>query len=145
MNSLDRSTTIAYLADNAGEIVLDKILMETILDNYEIDKILFAVKGSPIINDATIEDEEYVGIDKLPKIEVIKIENGKLDYGLRHIHNQFFDILEAADIVISKGQGNYEAFSEPGGGFFLLMAKCDVLASDLGVKVGDIILKNTNV
>lgn len=140
---LENANTMAYLADNTGEIVFDKILLETILDRYKIEKILFAVKGAPIINDATIDDAEYVGIDKLPGVEFVKVGIGLPGSGIERSSKEFHNILGSADLVISKGQGNYEALSEYCDIFFLLMAKCPVIASDLNVKIGDIILKET--
>ena len=138
---LENANTMIYLADNTGEIVLDKILLETILDRYKIEKILFAVKGAPIINDATIDDAKYVGIDKLPGVEFVKVGTGLPNSGIERRSKEFNNILDSADIVISKGQGNYEALSDHAGIFFLLMAKCPVIASDLNVKIGDIVLK----
>jgi uncharacterized protein with ATP-grasp and redox domains len=140
---LENANTMAYLADNTGEIVFDKILLETILDRYKIEKILFAVKGAPIINDATIDDAEYVGIDKLPGIKFVKVGIGQPGTGIERSSKEFHAILDSIDLVISKGQGNYEALSDHRGIFFLLMAKCPVIADDLNVNIGDIILKGT--
>jgi uncharacterized protein with ATP-grasp and redox domains len=102
---------------------------------------MFAIKGAPIINDAMIDDAEYVGIDKLPGVEFVKVGIGLPGSGIERSSKEFHDILDSVDLVISKGQGNYEALSEYSGIFFLLMAKCPVIASDLNVKIGDIILK----
>ena len=142
---LENANTMAFLADNSGEIVFDKILLEIILDRYKIDKILFAVKGAPIINDATIDDAEYVGIDKLPGVEYIKVGIGHPGSGLERNSKEFHNILGSTDLVISKGQGNYEALSEYRDIFFLLMAKCPVIAYDLNVNIGDIILKGVYI
>ena len=143
LETLGRSNILLYLADNTGEIVFDKLLLETILNKYKINKILFGVKGAPIINDAMIEDAEYVGINKLPGVEFIKIGIGLPNTGVERNSKEFHDILTNSDIVISKGQGNYEALSKYGDIFFLLMAKCPVIADDLNVKIGDFILKET--
>ena len=141
---LEQAKCLLYLGDNAGEIVFDKILLETILDRYDIESILFVVKGSPILNDATVEDGEDIGIDELPGVEMVEMENGMPNQRMKRIRKQFREIAKSVDLVISKGQGNYEAFSEHGGMFFLLMAKCSVIAGDLGVKVGDIVLKEAD-
>lgn len=139
---LERARKIIYLADNTGEIVFDKLLLETILSRYEIGKIIFVVKATPIINDAMYEDAIYVGIDKIPNIEFMEIGAGS-DSGITRESKTFLDMLKESDIVISKGQGNYESLSDVDGIFFLLMAKCPVIARDLGVEVGDIILKGS--
>ena len=139
---LERARKIIYLADNTGEIVFDKLLLETILSRYEIGKIIFVVKATPIINDAMYEDAIYVGIDKIPNIEFMEIGAGS-DSGITRESKTFLDMLEESYIAISKGQGNYESLSDVDGIFFLLMAKCPVIARDLGVEVGDIILKGS--
>ena len=143
LETLGRSKVLLYLADNTGEIVFDKILLETILNKYKIGKILFGVKGAPIINDAMLEDAEYVGINKLPGVEFIKIGIDVPNTGLERNSPEFYNLLSSSDIVISKGQGNYEALSKHSDIFFLLMAKCPVIADDLNAKIGDIIFKRT--
>ncbi len=138
---LSEAQTLTYLGDNTGEIVFDKLLLELILGLHKIKRIQFAVKGAPIINDATIEDARYVGLDKIPEIEFIKIGIGIPGTGLERWDEEFLEIINKSDIIISKGQGNYEALSDYKRIFFLLLAKCPVIAKDLGVDVGDIILK----
>jgi uncharacterized protein with ATP-grasp and redox domains len=142
---LENANTMVYLADNTGEIVFDKILLEKILERYNIEKIVFAVKGAPIINDATIDDAKYVGIDKIPGVEFIQVGTGLPNSGIERTSKEFHDILDSADLVISKGQGNYEALGDCNSIFFLLMAKCPVIASDLNVRIGDIVLKGTYI
>lgn len=141
VRTLERSQNITFLADNTGEIVFDKILLETIMSEYNIKKILFAVKAAPIINDATLEDARYVGVDKLPGLELIEVGVGIPGIGMERTSEEFLSLISNSDMVISKGQGNYEALSEHEEIFFLLMVKCPVIASDLGVNIGDIILK----
>ena len=143
LETLGRSRVLLYLADNTGEIVFDKILLETILNMYKINKILFGVKGAPIINDAMLEDAKYVGIQTLPEVEFIEIGIDIPNTGIERNSAEFLNLLNSSDIVISKGQGNYEALSKHNNIFFLLMAKCPVIADDLNVKIGDIILKKT--
>ncbi|MDP2845509.1 MAG: ARMT1-like domain-containing protein [Candidatus Methanoperedens sp.] len=139
VQALEKSQNITYVADNAGEIVFDKILLETIMREYNIRKILFAVKGTPFINDATLEDAVYVGIDRIPGIEIINI--GVNETGMKRSSEAFLNIIATSDIIISKGQGNYEALTDQKNIFFMLIAKCPIIARDLGVNVGDIVLK----
>ncbi|MHA1132249.1 MAG: damage-control phosphatase ARMT1 family protein [Candidatus Helarchaeota archaeon] len=138
---LSSARKIVYLGDNSGEIVFDRVLLETILARYNIKQIHFAVKGAPILNDATIEDAKYVGLDRIPGLDFIKIGIGIPGTGYERHSKEFLDLLVQSDIIISKGQGNYEALSEVKGIFFLLMAKCPVIAKDLDVEIGDTILK----
>jgi uncharacterized protein with ATP-grasp and redox domains len=143
VRELERAGSIAYLADNAGEIVLDRLLLETILDRFDVGKVLFVVKGAPIINDATGEDAEYAGLGALAGLEFVKVGIGEQGTGPERDSDEFMEMLDGVDVVLSKGQGNYEALSERSGIFFLLMAKCPVIAEDLNVEVGDIILKRS--
>jgi len=128
---------ILFLADNAGETVFDRLLIET------IDKhVIYAVKDSPILNDATAEDAVAAGIDHVADV----ISCGARSPGtiLNRCSEEFIKIYEQADLVIAKGQGNYEALSdEIKNIFFLLQAKCDVIARDLGVPVGSIVAKKS--
>lgn len=138
---INKAESLLYFVDNAGEVVLDKLLVETILEKKEFKKISFVVKGGPIINDATLEDAEYVGLSNLPNVEFLNLSNGEEGTGAERNSETVKNWIKNYDVVISKGQGNYEGLSEHEGLFFLLMAKCPVIASDLGVKVGDIILQ----
>lgn len=135
--------TLLYFADNAGEIVFDKLLIEEMIKirKKPFKKISFVVKGGPIINDATIEDAVYVGLDKLPNIEFKKISNGRPGTGPERTSPEVLSWIKSHDITISKGQGNYEDLSSVEGVYFLLIAKCPVVAEDLGVKIGDIVIK----
>jgi uncharacterized protein with ATP-grasp and redox domains len=138
---LENSETLLFFVDNSGEIGLDKLLVETFLETKKFKKIDFVVKGGPIINDATLEDAVYVGLDSLPNSEFLVISNGEEGTGPERSSQDVKRWISEHDLVISKGQGNYEGLSERNGLFFMLMAKCPIIASDIGVKVGDIILK----
>jgi len=137
--AIDNARTILYLADNAGETVFDRILIEEIKNMDNNKNIIYAVKEKPAINDALIEYAYFCGIDKLAKI----ISSGSDAPGtvLSRCSKEFLKIFNKADLIISKGQGNYEALSSATGPiFFLLVAKCPVIARDIGCRVGDIIL-----
>ncbi|MCF7878660.1 MAG: ARMT1-like domain-containing protein [Candidatus Omnitrophica bacterium] len=139
-NKLAESNNIIYLGDNAGEIVFDKILIEQIKEKYPKKDILYVVKEKPIINDALAEDAYMCGIDKYAKI----ISSGCDSPGtiLSICAKDFLDRFKSADMVISKGQGNFEALYKKSKRpvFFLFMAKCPVVAKDIGSKIKDIIL-----
>ena len=138
---LKDAETLLFFTDNAGEIVLDKLLVETFLEAKKLEKIRFVVKGGPIINDATFEDAVYIGLCDLPNVEFLTLSNGETGTGPERSSQTAKNWITKHDLVISKGQGNYEGLSEHNGLFFMLMAKCPVIASDLNAKVGDIILK----
>ena len=144
---LRKAKTILYLGDNAGEIVFDRILLEEIKCRFPEKEITFAVRGRPIINDALAGDAYFCGIDKLARV----VSSGSDAPGavLSLCSPQFLRLYRSADMVISKGQGNFEALSKARRAiFFLFMAKCEVIAnhvsyqikSSRSCRVGDIIL-----
>ncbi|NOQ34227.1 MAG: DUF89 family protein [Methanosarcinales archaeon] len=135
VESLEDSENILYLADNAGEVGFDRILIEEMIDYADV---VYAVKNKPIINDATTDDAIFCGIDSIAKIVTTSDTPGTI---LERCDPEFVDIYRSADMIISKGQGNYETLSEAAGNiFFLLLAKCPVIAADLGVGIRDAVL-----
>ena len=139
--TLKNAETLLFFVDNVGEIGLDKLLVETFLQTKKLEKIDFVVKGGPIINDATLEDTVYMGLDLLPNSQFLAISNGDAGTGPERNSPTVKRWINEHDLVVSKGQGNYEGLSEHDGLFFMLMAKCPIIASDIGVEVGDIILE----
>ena len=137
--ALKEAKTILYLADNAGEVVFDRVLIEEIKRIYPEKNIYFAVKDKPIINDALLEDAKVCGIDKFTEI----ISNGSDAPGtiLSLCSKEFKKVYRKADMIISKGQGNFESLSQERRPiFFLFMVKCPVVASETRCKLGDIVL-----
>jgi len=132
--------TILYIGDNAGEIVFDRVLIEEIKRSWPDKQIVYAVRGKPIINDVLIEDAKVCGIDKSAKI----VSSGSDAPGIifKFCTPSFSKLFKKSDLVISKGQGNYEALSENKRPiYFLFRAKCPVAARDIGSGLGDVILK----
>ncbi len=137
--SLIESRTVLYLADNAGETVFDRILMEEIMRMDEKKAITYAVKENPIINDALKKDAVDCGIDRIAEI----VSSGSDAPGTipALCSDEFMHRFRNADMVISKGQGNFEGLSNSERTvYFLLMAKCPVIAADIGCRVGDVVL-----
>ncbi|RKY42520.1 MAG: hypothetical protein DRP85_02590 [Candidatus Makaraimicrobium thalassicum] len=137
---LKQAKRILYLADNAGEVVFDRILIERIKGMDEGKEIIYAVKEKPVINDALRADAAACGIEKIARV----VSSGSDAPGtvLSLCSNRFLSIYRRTDMVISKGQGNFEALSDAKRPvFFLFMAKCPVIAKDVGCKVGDVILR----
>ena len=138
--SLRKAGTLLYLGDNAGEIVLDKILIGILLQKTKLD-ITYVVRGGPVINDATMEDAEFVGMT-----DIVKVIDTGIDFpGVvpEACSGEFLDHYNGADMILSKGQGNYESLSEEDKNiFFLLQTKCPVIADKIGCRVGDIVLKS---
>ena len=135
-HELSQASNILYLADNAGEIVFDRLLIDE-LQHYPVR---LAVRGKPILNDALREDAARAGIDTV--IEVI--DNGADIPGtiIEECSQEFRERFFESDLIIAKGQGNYETLSDtPKKIFFLLKVKCPVIARDIGCNVGDIVVK----
>ena len=131
----DNAIDILYLLDNAGEIVFDRLLIEQL----PTKKITAVVKGSPIINDALMEDAVSVSLTKI----VTVIDTGSDAPGtiLETCSDAFRSRFKQADLIIAKGQGNYETLSDIDKDmYFILKAKCPVIASDLDCPVGQMIL-----
>ena len=133
--ALSEARSVLYLGDNAGETVFDRVLIEA-LDV----PVIYAVKGGPIINDATVDDALAAGLDEVA--EVVSTGSDAPGTILSRCSAEFRALYERAELVIAKGQANYETLSEEGGRlFFLLKVKCPVIARDIGAPVGSIVLK----
>lgn len=128
---LKRARRILYLADNAGEIFFDRLLIEQL----PLKKVTLAVRGGPILNDALRADAERAGLSDLVRV----IDNGSDAPGtlLEDCSKAFRDTFRHADLIIAKGQGNFETLHDvPHNIFFLLKAKCPVAAEMAGVPLG---------
>ncbi len=127
---------VLYVCDNAGEIVFDRILIEEMLRRYPGAEIKAMVRQAPVLNDATLEDAKEVGLDQV--CQVVDNGNDCLGTVLEKLRPEVREFYEKADVIISKGQANYETIShEDARVFFILKAKCEVIASSLGVDMWD--------
>lgn len=137
-NELGPGRKILYLGDNAGEIVFDRLLVQEILRTGT--RVVYTVKSGPMINDATMEDARDSGMSQL--VEVIETGSDHIGVNWDAVSGAFRRAFETADAVLSKGQGNFESCSDtPGNIYFLLKAKCRVVAEELGAAEGDIVFK----
>lgn len=135
---INAASKILYLGDNAGEIVFDKMLIELMIH----PNVVFAVRGGAVLNDATMEDALAVGMEEVADV----IDNGTRipstilskcsDGFLKHYHE--------ADLILSKGQGNFEGLMNENDAriFFLMMVKCDVVAESVGAEKGSFVVFN---
>ena len=140
--TLEQAKNILYLADNSGEIFFDKLLIEELVKREK--DITYVVKANPIINDVLVEDAKFAGIDNLATI--IEGDAGQKRSApgmvLSYVSKEFLEKLRIADMVISKGQGNYESLSDIDREvFFLLMVKCPLVARDMGAEMAQLVLK----
>jgi uncharacterized protein with ATP-grasp and redox domains len=141
---LETADTVLYLADNIGEIVMDKILIKKLAD-YDVD-ITVALKEKPILNDACMEDALKIGLDEVSKLTT----TGTDSIGIisEDVSSEFMAKFMESDLIIAKGLGNYEGLGEMDLNdkpvFCLLNAKCKPVARDIGVEVGDNIVLKLN-
>ena len=137
---LKKEKEILYLGDNTGETVFDRIFIEELKKIYN-SKIIYAVKESPIINDATKEDAVFAGLDKLT--EIVSTGCNSPGIVLEYCNREFLELFNKSNLIISKGQGNFEALEqEKRPVFFLFKIKCNVVAQYLGVPKESIVLYN---
>ncbi|WP_448590097.1 ARMT1-like domain-containing protein [Thermodesulfobium sp.] len=134
---------LLYFADNAREVAFDRIFIEEMLRERDkpFEQVSFVVKSGPIINDAMLEDAFEVGIDRLPNIRFLEISNGEKDGTPSRRSDEVRRYIEEHDIIISKGQGNFEGLSDFHNIFFMLMAKCPVIANELMVDIKSSVIK----
>ncbi|MBA4348233.1 MAG: hypothetical protein C0413_05235 [Clostridiales bacterium] len=131
--ALSSAKTMLYLGDNAGEIVFDRLLIEQIRSMFPLVDITYVVKGSHVLNDVTHIDADEVGMREVAHV----IDNGDASPGtvLPRTSEAFQHAFAAADVILSKGQGNFESISgvEKKDLFFLFTAKCDTVCVEAGV------------
>lgn len=137
---MDGARSIMYIMDNCGEAVIDRLLIE----RYS-DKITVVVRGRPILNDVTRDDAVASGLDFVP---IIDNGDGAPGVSLRRSSSEFLRQLRATDLVIAKGQGNFEAMGDEfhdRPAFYLLRTKCDVICGQLGAKLNSIQIIGRNL
>jgi len=138
---LEHAADILYLGDNVGEDVFDKALITEIRRRYPRKTIHFAVRARPVINDVTLADADEIGMGDVARV----FTSGSIYPGtiLAETTAEFQQLFAAADMIISKGQGNYETLCDETHPdlFFVLRAKCSRVAAALQVRKGAMILK----
>ena len=136
--ALRNAASVLYLGDNAGEIVFDRLLLETMAH----PSVTFAVRGGPALNDVSLKEAEETGMHRVAKV----IDSGfdAPSTILKKSSREFLVAFRSADLIISKGQGNLEGLIDESDPriYFLLMVKCEVMAEKLKVKKGSCIVYN---
>ena len=137
--ALKTARTLLVLGDNCGEIAMDRLLIETIRRLYPQIEVKYSVRGSAVVNDVTYEDAAAVGMEEVAEV----IDNGVclLTTLLCRASEAFKREFYAADVIISKGMGNYEGLynCDRGNIWFLMIAKCSVIARLSGAPKGSIL------
>lgn len=138
--SLKKYDKVLYLVDNTGEIVFDRLLLDKIKE-YGLD-ITIAVKSEPILNDACMAEAIDVGLDEFG--EIVETGCGTIGYVDSAISDEFREIFNSHEFIISKGMGNYQGFGEIDLSskdiYFLLCAKCNPVAQEIGVNLKEMVL-----
>jgi damage-control phosphatase, subfamily I len=136
--ALQTTSSLLYLADNAGETVFDRVLIETL----EIP-VTYVVKGGPIMNDATHAEALSAHIDQVARI----VSSGSSSPGtaLSRCSPEFIETFQQAELILAKGQANYETLEDLGNEnlFFLLRIKCPIIARHIGFAQGNVVFHNT--
>ncbi|NLE94113.1 MAG: DUF89 family protein [Dehalococcoidia bacterium] len=137
---LSQARHVVMIGDNNGEVVFDRLLIEQ-MKKVRGCRYTYVVRGRPVINDVTAKDAHAVGIDLVA--DVADTGSGMPGLVLSACSPEARRLFATADLVVSKGQGNYEALSEaPRDVFFLLMVKCQVVSRDLRAPVGVAVVKH---
>ena len=127
ISSCQAAENFLLVTDNSGEIVLDKLLIEQMRKSFPNLKFAVLVRGGEVINDATAEDAEYVGLGDMAKI----VSSGKAIAGTEYalLSEEGREAIDRADVILAKGQGNYETLSVPGKHvFYSFLCKCDLFS-----------------
>ena len=132
---------MAYITDNAGEIVLDKVFVEILKTLYPELEIGVIVRGTPVLNDATFMDAEDVGLTKI--VEVISNGTDVPGTPLDEVSETALKWIESADLCIAKGQGNFETLRGCGKNiYYLFLCKCELFVRKFGVERFTPVLSN---
>ena len=132
MSQCKKADKFLLLADNSGEIVLDKLFLEQLRKAFPYMQMAVMVRGSEIVNDVTTEDAYYSGIDRYGDIVSSGIGLAGTVYSL--LSDEGRKAFDAADVILSKGQGNYESLCGNGHHvFYAFLCKCEVFTRRFGV------------
>ena len=130
---LEQAKKLVYLTDNCGEILLDKIFIKCIEDKYPKLKITVIVRGQNVINDATIEDAKQVGLTDI--VTCVGNGNGAPGTVIKLLSEEAKQTLLEADMIISKGQGNFESlFGEGLNPYYIFLCKCELFVRRFGLQ-----------
>ena len=127
-----KARTFLLICDNCGEIVLDKLMLEQLRTKFPQLTVRAMVRGGNVLNDATIEDAEYIGLDAVAEI----IDNGEAIAGtvFEMLSEKAKEILDTSDVILAKGQGNFESLSGQGRHvFYEFLCKCELFTSRFNV------------
>jgi uncharacterized protein with ATP-grasp and redox domains len=146
VGKLNSTKRLLYIGDNAGEIVFDKLLIETIKEAQDV-KVFFVVRSVPILNDATLKEAEFVGMDKFATVIENGIDSPLPGTFLKRCSRELRELVERADLIISKGGGNFDTLDEERKRLdmnitFMFLSKCYPYEQHFGVELSRPIMAN---
>ena len=141
-DNLGHAEKLLYLVDNCGEIYFDRLFIEKLKDEFPNVEVFVAGKAGPIINDATVDDLIEAGFGELA--EIISTGSRLPGTPIEHVSEEFLRVFRSVDVIVAKGQANFETLSELNDSriFFLLKAKCPAIAREIGVPIGSLLCLN---
>ena len=132
-SELESAKRLVYLTDNCGEIVLDKVFITLLKEKYPQLEITAILRGEPVLNDATLVDAEEIGLTDI--ISCIGNGNGAPGTEIKRLSSEARNILFEADIIVSKGQGNFESlYGEGLNPYYLFLCKCELFVDRFGLE-----------
>lgn len=139
LEKLNRAKTLMIVGDNVGEHIFDKLLLEHIAKDYPELKLYYAVRGCPIINDVTLLEATELKMQEVASVVDSGVNTPGLDYA--SASKSFMELYNSMDLIIAKGMGNYECLEgvKDERIFHLFKVKCDVVANDVGAKLGSLV------
>jgi uncharacterized protein with ATP-grasp and redox domains len=144
--TLEKTKQLIIFGDNAGEIVLDKLLIETINKMHNLD-VFYVVRSIPVLNDVTLEEAKSVGIDKIATVVENGIDGPLPGTILSRCSTEMRELFDKADLIISKGGGNFNTLDEEIKDLkkkitFMLLSKCESYSKNFGVELFQPIIAN---
>ncbi len=144
LDKLSSAEDILYFTDNSGEIIYDRLFIEHLMSSYPIANLDLVVKDGPFLNDVTREDAEELGFENMDRIALKSVDNGDGGNKPRLWSDEVEKWIDRHDLVIAKGQANYEGLSgySKENLFFLLVVKCHLVEKEIGAALGEKVLLN---
>ncbi|MBS3788311.1 DUF89 family protein [Candidatus Bipolaricaulota bacterium] len=145
LSLLRKAKELLYFVDNSGEIIYDTLFVELLLERSELERLDLVVKDGPFLNDVTEGDLKDLKISELDGVDVKSVDNGDGGSSPTLWSSEVESWLNEYELVVSKGQANYEGLSgyKKGNLFFFLTVKCDLVAVDTGAEEGSKVLINS--
>lgn len=146
VGKLNSTRRLLYIGDNAGEIVFDRLLIETIKQGQDVE-VFFLVRSVPILNDATLKEAQYVGMDKVATVIENGIDSPLPGTFLKRCSSEVRELVEEADLIISKGGGNFDTLDEERKRLdmnitFMFLSKCYPYKKHFNVELSNPIMAN---